>query len=90
VLRWILARVRGKADAVRSPIGFLPTRDSLDISGLNLPESSLSRLLAVDREAWTRELAEMEAFFKKFGPRLPEELWQEHDRLAHRLKLEAA
>jgi phosphoenolpyruvate carboxykinase (GTP) len=90
VLRWILARVRGKADAVRSPIGFLPTRDSLDISGLNLPESSLSRLLSVDREAWTRELAEMEAFFKKFGPRLPEELWQEHDRLTRRLELGAA
>jgi phosphoenolpyruvate carboxykinase (GTP) len=90
VLRWILARVQGKADAVRTPIGFLPTRDSIDLSGLNLPETSLQRLLSVDREAWTRELAEMKAFFEKFGPRLPEELWQEHDRLSHRLSLEAA
>jgi phosphoenolpyruvate carboxykinase (GTP) len=90
VLRWILARVQGKADAVRTPIGFLPTRDSLDLSGLNLPETSLERLLSVDREAWTRELAEMKTFFERFGKRLPEELWQEHDRLAHRLALEAA
>jgi phosphoenolpyruvate carboxykinase (GTP) len=90
VLRWILARVQGKATAVRTPIGFLPTRDSLDLSGLNLPESSLERLLSVDREAWTRELADMKTFFDRFGQRLPEELWQEHDRLAHRLSLEAA
>ena len=90
VLRWILARCRGQADAVRSPIGFLPTRDSLDLSGLNLPDSSVERLLSVDVEAWTRELVDMKAFFEKFGPRLPEELWQEHDRLTHRLKLGAA
>ena len=32
----------------------------------------------------------MKAFFDKFGTRLPEEPWQEHDRLAHRLKLGAA
>jgi phosphoenolpyruvate carboxykinase (GTP) len=90
VLRWILARVRGKAEAVRTPIGFLPTRESLDLSGLNIPESALQRLLSADRDAWTRELADMKAFFEKFGRRLPEELWQEHDRLTHRLTLEAA
>jgi phosphoenolpyruvate carboxykinase (GTP) len=90
VLRWILARCRGEADAVRTPIGFLPTPQSLDLSGLNLPEESLRRLLSVDVEAWTHELADMKAFFEKFGSRLPEELWQEHDRLSHRLSLEAA
>jgi phosphoenolpyruvate carboxykinase (GTP) len=89
VLRWILARCRGQAEARRTPIGFLPTGNSLDLSGLNLPDSSVERLLSVDVEAWTQELAEMKAFFERFGHRLPEELWQEHDRLSHRLKLEA-
>jgi len=90
VLRWILARCRGEADAMRTPIGFLPTPKSLDLAGLDLPEDSLRRLLSVDVEAWTRELADMKTFFEKFGHRLPEELWQEHDRLSHRLSLEAA
>ena len=90
VLRWILARCRGEADAVRTPIGYLPTRASLDLSGLNLPEAAVQRLLSVDVEAWTQELSEMKAFFLRFGPRMPEELWQEHDRLMHRLRLEAA
>ncbi|MBI3855824.1 MAG: phosphoenolpyruvate carboxykinase (GTP) [Planctomycetes bacterium] len=90
VLRWILARCRGEADAVRTPIGHLPTRRSLDLSGLDLSESALNRLLSVDVEAWSRELAEMKTFFEKFGQRLPEELWQEHDRLSYRLSQEAA
>jgi phosphoenolpyruvate carboxykinase (GTP) len=90
VLRWILSRIQGKADAVRTPIGFLPTKESLDLSGLNISDAALSRLLSVDREAWTRELADMKAFFEKFGRRLPEELWQEHDRLTRRLEVEAA
>ena len=90
VLRWILGRCRGQAAGVRTPIGWLPTRDSLDLSGLDLPEDSVQKLLSVDAGAWTRELAEMKAFFEKFGDRLPEELWQEHDRLSHRLLLGAA
>jgi phosphoenolpyruvate carboxykinase (GTP) len=90
VLRWILSRVQGKAEAARTPIGFIPTRESLDLSGLTLSDAALSRLLSVDREAWTQELAEMKAFFDKFGRRLPEELWQEHDRLTRRLELGAA
>ena len=55
-----------------------------------IDEAPFRRLLSVDVEAWTKELVDMKAFFQKFGPRLPEELWQEHDRLSHRLKLEAA
>ncbi len=90
VLRWILGRSRGEAAGRRTPIGTLPTREALDLSGLNLPESSIQRLLSVDVEAWTQELADMKTFFDKFGKRLPEEMWQEHDRLAHRLRTEAA
>jgi phosphoenolpyruvate carboxykinase (GTP) len=86
VLRWCLARTRGEADARRTPIGLLPRPADLDLGGLDLPESSLRRLFSVDREAWLRETAEMKDFFLKFGGRLPEELWQEHDRLEARLR----
>ncbi len=88
VLRWILARARGEGDARRTPIGYVPTPGSLDLSGLQLRPGALDRLLSVDREAWTRELADQESFFQKFGDRLPPELWDEHDRLALRLERE--
>ena len=90
VLRWILGRCRGEADAVRTPIGYVPTPGSLDLSGLGLTQGAVEAALAVHPAEWRAELGEMEAFFRKFGDRLPEELWQEHERLGHRLEMGAA
>jgi phosphoenolpyruvate carboxykinase (GTP) len=85
VLRWILGRCRGEADAQRTAIGHLPTPESLDLSGLDVSRAALERLLSVDREAWNRELEDQARFFGKFGDRLPPELWDEHHRLYLRL-----
>jgi phosphoenolpyruvate carboxykinase (GTP) len=85
VLRWILGRCRGEAGAARTPVGHIPRARDLDLSGLDLPPTSLERLLSVDREAWNRELEDQAAFFRRFGERLPPELWDEHERLHHRL-----
>ena len=41
VIEWILDRSRGEADAVRTPIGFVPAPDSLDLAGLKIPSESL-------------------------------------------------
>jgi phosphoenolpyruvate carboxykinase (GTP) len=89
ILRWILGRCRGEASAVRTPIGYLPTRESLDMTGLDLAESSIERLLSVDRQAWTLELGGIKAFFERFGERMPRELWDEHQKLSARLQQEA-
>jgi phosphoenolpyruvate carboxykinase (GTP) len=90
VLRWIRSRVRGEADAVRSPIGLLPAPGSIDLSGLELSPEAHERLFGVDRPAWLEEVERMRTFFKSFGRRLPETLWQEHDRLEFRLRKEGA
>jgi phosphoenolpyruvate carboxykinase (GTP) len=86
VLRWILDRCRGEADAVRTPIGYLPTPESLDLDGLDLPRPALDAALRVDRDEWAAELRDMETFFRRFGDRLPPELWDEHRRLGFRLQ----
>ncbi len=86
VLRWILARGRGEADSVRTPIGHVPTPESLALEGLEVSRLALEAALRVDRAEWTAELKDMEAFFRKFGDRLPPELWDEHQRLAFRLQ----
>jgi phosphoenolpyruvate carboxykinase (GTP) len=90
VLRWILGRCRGEAEAVRTPIGLLPSRASLDVSGLRLADGALESLLSVDRAAWKAELEDQAQFFKRFGDRLPPEMWDEHDRLRLRLDEAAA
>ncbi len=41
VLEWIVGRVRGRAAAIESPIGWMPRYDDLRWEGLRLPESDL-------------------------------------------------
>ena len=86
VLHWIIDRCQGKGEAVETPIGYLPTQKTLDIRGLDLPPQILETLLSVEGEAWQEELKGQSEFFKSIGVRLPQELWREHEALAHRLK----
>ncbi|WP_433367085.1 phosphoenolpyruvate carboxykinase (GTP) [Streptosporangium sp. CA-115845] len=83
VLKWIVDRLNGQAEAVRTPIGLLPAR--LDTDGLAVSEEDMRTLLSVDEEIWRQEAALMPAFFQTFGDRLPRELWEEHEALVARL-----
>ena len=49
VLKWIFDRIEGKASAIETPIGNLPSPNSIDIEGLNLSEGDLQKLLKVER-----------------------------------------
>ena len=86
VLEWILARTRGEGKAQKTPIGWLPAKDGLDLSGLGLPAGTLEKLLEVKNEEWTGELDGVKAFFDKFGAKLPQELWRQFESLKERLK----
>lgn len=81
VLRWIIERVEGAADAVETPLGRLPAADDLDVSGLSLPADDLNELLQVNAEAWKDETKLIRSHYESFGDRLPEHLWQELERL---------
>ncbi len=85
VLRWALARCEGKARATETPIGYVPTPDALDLSGLDLSPAAVAELLKVDRDEWRHAVDGQTDFFEKFGDRLPREMWDEHNALAKRL-----
>ena len=85
VLKWICERVEGTGKAVKTPIGFLPTSDALDLSGLNLSPADVAELLAVDMDGWKKEAADVGENYKKFDPHLPAELQQELASLNGRL-----
>lgn len=74
VLLWMIDRVKGKADAVDTPVGLVPTPDALNLEGLKVGRPELERLLGVNRDEWAAEVPEMRAFFERFGKRLPGEL----------------
>jgi phosphoenolpyruvate carboxykinase (GTP) len=85
VLQWILGRCAGTAQAVETPIGHLPTKDALDLSGLNLAPAVVDELLSVNREDWKNECNGVAEFFGKFGGRMPSELGMEREKLIKRL-----
>jgi phosphoenolpyruvate carboxykinase (GTP) len=85
VLKWIVERLSGDAEAVATPIGNLPTAGSLDLEGLSLSQGDLDLLLTVDPQAWKIEADGMPEFFAKFGEHLPQRLWELHQDLVDRL-----
>jgi phosphoenolpyruvate carboxykinase (GTP) len=85
VLEWILQRTRGEGEAVASPIGYLPTPNAFDMSGLSIPADTMQELLAVSVEDWKQEAASIQEFFDSLGPRMPWEVRNELEALRRRL-----
>ena len=71
VLKWVMDRLDGSADAVATPIGSVPTADALDVDGLGIDADSMAKLLAVDNDAWRDEVALISEHFDFIGERLP-------------------
>ncbi|PTT63894.1 phosphoenolpyruvate carboxykinase (GTP) [Arthrobacter sp. HMWF013] len=85
VLKWAIERIEGKAAAVETPIGFVPTGDSLDLTGLDLTHAHVEDAVRVDPEEWAAELASIEEWYARFGDSLPEALTSELASLKARL-----
>jgi len=86
VLKWILERIEGRGEAQETRIGYVPARNGLTLDGLSISTEALGKLFEVNPEDWQGELEDTQQFFAKFGDRLPQELRDEHRRLAHRLE----
>jgi len=85
VLKWMLDRIKGRAGASDTPIGCVPTPNSLTLDGLSISRDTLTELLAVNPSDWSEEEQAVGEFFKKFDGRLPNALRQEHAALGERL-----
>jgi phosphoenolpyruvate carboxykinase (GTP) len=85
VLKWVVERIEGSAAAVETPIGHVPTPESLDVDGLDMTTEQLEQALAVDPDEWRDELPQITEWFDKFGDKLPTVLWTELDGLRARL-----
>jgi len=86
VLKWMLERIEGRAGSTETPIGYVPTPDSLTLDGLSLSKGALAELLRVNPADWVAEEESTAKFFEKFGKRLPSKITEEHKALAERLQ----
>jgi phosphoenolpyruvate carboxykinase (GTP) len=85
VLKWVCERIEGTGKAQKTPIGYLPTPNALDLSGLDLPAEDLNQLLAVDIEGWKKEVEDIAANYAKFDNKLPKALSEQLNSLRERL-----
>jgi phosphoenolpyruvate carboxykinase (GTP) len=85
VLKWIVERIRGKAGARETPIGFVPDAGAIELDGLDLAPSRLEAALSVKRDEWADSLGDLRTFYRQFGPRLPALISQAFAQTARRL-----
>jgi phosphoenolpyruvate carboxykinase (GTP) len=85
VLKWAIERLEGKAAAVETPIGYVPTAEDLDLKGLEAPTSDIEASLKFDADEWRKELPLIDEWFAKIGEKLPTLLRAELDALKLRL-----
>ncbi len=84
-LVWLMQLKDGEVTGRQTPVGIIPNRDELDLTGLDLPQSDVDRLLAIDVERWRQELEHRQMYLEQFDG-LPEEIWAVHRRIAEALE----
>jgi phosphoenolpyruvate carboxykinase (GTP) len=87
VLKWIFERCAGRADAVETPLGYVPRYEDFDWNGFDFGERRFSSVMHVDLGQWERELDSHDAFFERLGTKRPDALMSERDRLAGRIAM---
>jgi phosphoenolpyruvate carboxykinase (GTP) len=86
VLKWVIERIEGRAAADETPIGHVPTPESLDVSGLDMTPEALEAVLRVDVDEWRAEVPLIQEWFEKIGTdNVPAMLMTELDGLRARL-----
>ncbi|GHG42314.1 phosphoenolpyruvate carboxykinase [GTP] [Sinomonas cellulolyticus] len=85
VLKWAIERIEGTADAVETPIGFVPTAESLDLDGLDMTPEQVQEAVRFDSDEWKAEVPGLEEWFDRFGGSLPKSITAELDGLKARL-----
>ena len=81
VLKWIFDRVEGKANAAKTPIGFLPAPQDIDTTGLDVLADDMDAILSVDKDGWKAAIPQIRDHYAAFGAKLPGELVKALDAL---------
>ena len=63
----------------------MPSKNDLDLEGLNINDSDISELLSVEPEKWAAEIPEIEEFIAGFGKRLPSRMKIQLEKMKKRL-----
>ena len=86
VLKWIVDRCNGRANAVETPLGWVPYAKDFDLNGLaNYSPEIFDRVQTINYDDWRRELLLQDELFMKIYSHLPKELIFQRELLVARL-----
>lgn len=74
VLEWIIARCEGQANAVKTPIGLVPTYADLNWTASDFTQEDFDLVTSQDKDLWVKELEGHAQLFEKLGERMPKTL----------------
>ncbi len=86
VLKWIIDRVKGRANAAESPLGWLPHYSDMTWDGLDFPRETFNRISRLHKGTALAEALDQQNLFAKVGDRLPVELELHRQMLVARLE----
>jgi phosphoenolpyruvate carboxykinase (GTP) len=75
VLKWVIERVRGRANAVESPIGWMPRYENMDWTGSDFTPEQFDQIMTIEREEWKKELVSHQELFERMYDKLPKEFF---------------
>lgn len=85
ILKWIVDRSHGRAQAKETPIGWAPHYEDIEWEGLAFPREKFDELQRIDRSGWRDEVIGHEELFIHLHDHLPPEMIYERELLICRL-----
>jgi phosphoenolpyruvate carboxykinase (GTP) len=85
VLEWVVRRLEGQVEADETPVGLVPRKEDVNVSGLDISDEALTEVLSVDVGALRDELPQVKEHLAKFGDDLPSEVRSQLEALEQRL-----
>ena len=80
-LLWLMRLKDGDVTGRQTPVGVIPTKDELELDGLDMSPADLATILTIDVPRWRQEIGHRETHLSQF-PDLPEAIWEAHRRVA--------
>ena len=84
VLEWIIRRSEGRSAGMETPIGIVPSPDSINLASLGFDDARINDLFQVDRMEWKEEVSRIGAFLNTLGPEAPREIINQFNELRKR------
>jgi phosphoenolpyruvate carboxykinase (GTP) len=77
--------VTGKVGAQETPIGNLPNVEDLNVAGLEFSDEAKAKLFGFDQAGWRAEFESIGEYLDEYGPRMPQALHDEQQRIVNEL-----